>query len=462
MERFLRGVMRHLWINAKTHLKNQIDRKDFISWVEPINFVESEDNVLRLEAPNNFVKRWFNENYLHIIKEFLDDTEDVNVPIELTVADTPAKGQMDFGTRILGISQAEESRDAVAAKATVKRNKVAGINAKYTFDRFIQGPSNQFAKAASQSVAKKPGKAFNPLFIYGGVGLGKTHLINAIGNHVMTGNENARVVSLSSERFMNEMISAIHHNRINAFRNKYRNCEVLLIDDIQFLAGKERTQEEFFHTFNYLHESGSQIVLTSDRVPKDIPDLEERLRSRFGWGLVADIQPPELETRLAILKEKAEEDGIELPDDVAFFLASKFVDNIRELEGAYVRLSAMSSFHGNQITMEEAKKVLRSLIGDVDKVITIDMVQKAVCDFFKVKRNDLLSNRRQKIIAVPRQIGMYLSRKLTSHSYPDIGQEFGGRDHSTVIHAFRKIETESSKDARLLQTLETLEKTLRN
>lgn len=449
--------MEIIWNKAKEELKERVDRKDFLSWIEPIKFSSQNDKNVILKSPNNFVKRWFIDNYIDSITEiFKDFTEQVPEFI-VDIEESCDQGQLNFGAKILGKATTNERKERPIAN----KSKQIGLIEKYSFDTFIEGPSNQFARAASLSVAKKPGNAFNPLFIYGGVGLGKTHLINSIGNAVAKNNPDFRIVTLSSERFMNELINSIHHNRVNAFRKKYRQCDLLLIDDIQFLAGKERTQEEFFHTFNSLHESGNQIVLTSDRFPKDIPELEERLRSRFSWGLVADIQPPELETRLAILREKAKQEKVDMPDDVAFFLASKIVDNIRELEGAFIRLSAFSSFNGNTISMEMAKKVLRNMIGDSDRIITVDMIQKSVCDYFKVKLSDLKSARRQKIIAVPRQIGMYLARKLTDSSFPNIGQQFGGRDHSTVIHACNKIEKQREQDTTLLQAIEIIEKTIR-
>jgi chromosomal replication initiator protein len=449
--------MQDLWQRAKEQIERQTETKDYTAWIEPVRFLSNNGDTLTLEAPNNFVRKWVNDHYLQTISDKLSELAGRRVEAKLEVAEQPTHGQMDFGKTILG---KEKTEPTVKSKRKSETNR-QGVNPKYTFSGFIEGPSNQFARAACLSVAKKPGKAFNPLFLYGGVGLGKTHLINAIANYALDKNPSIRVVALSAERFMNEMINSIHHNRVNGFRNKYRGCDVLLIDDIHFLAGKERTQEEFFHTFNSLHDSGGQIVITSDRYPKDIPDLEDRLRSRFAWGLVADIQPPELETRMAILREKAEQDQVELPDDVAFFLASKFVDNVRELEGAFVRLSAFCSLNGNKIEMAMAKRVLRSLIGDPDRMVTIDMVQKSVCDYFKVRLNDLRSARRQKIIAVPRQIGMYLSRRLTDSSFPNIGQQFGGRDHSTVIHACKKIELLKTKDPSMETTLETLEKTIK-
>ena len=332
---------------------------------------------------------------------------------------------------------------------------------KYTFDTFVVGASNQFAHAASKAVANQPGDHYNPLFIYGGVGLGKTHLVNAIGHQVLDRNEEARVVYLSSESFMNELIAALRRDRMDEFKSRFRRIDVLIVDDVQFLAGRERTQEEFFHTFNSLYDAHHQIVLTSDKFPKEIPDLEERLRNRFEWGLIADIQPPDIETRVAILEKKAEFEGIELPQEVALFLATNIDSNVRELEGSLTRLGAFASLNKCPITVDFAREVLQSVLRDrAERAVTIESIQKAVCDFFRIRPTDLRSKRRTRTIALPRQVAMYLCRRYTNASFPVIGDRFGGRDHSTVIHAAQVIERRLREDPTFRATVERLERLL--
>lgn len=332
---------------------------------------------------------------------------------------------------------------------------------KYTFDTFVVGASNQFAHAASKAVANQPGDHYNPLFIYGGVGLGKTHLVNAIGHQVLDRNEEARVVYLSSESFMNELIAALRRDRMDEFKSRFRRIDVLIVDDVQFLAGRERTQEEFFHTFNSLYDAHHQIVLTSDKFPKEIPDLEERLRNRFEWGLIADIQPPDIETRVAILEKKAEFEGIELPQEVALFLATNIDSNVRELEGSLTRLGAFASLNKCPITVDFAREVLQSVLRDrAERAVTIESIQKAVCEFFRIRPTDLRSKRRTRTIALPRQVAMYLCRRYTNASFPVIGDRFGGRDHSTVIHAAQVIERRLREDPTFRATVERLERLL--
>ncbi|GAM08498.1 chromosomal replication initiator protein DnaA [Geobacter sp. OR-1] len=334
------------------------------------------------------------------------------------------------------------------------------MNPKYTFEKFVCGSSNQFAYAASQAVANNPATNYNPLFIYGGVGLGKTHLLIAIGNQILATNKSARICYYTSEKFMNEMINSLRHKKMDDFRNKFRKADVLLIDDIQFMANKPATQEEFFHTFNSLYESHKQIVLTSDKFPKEIPELEERLRSRFEWGLIADIQPPDTETKSAILKKKAEFDGILLPDDVALFLSSSSASNVRELEGMLVRLGAYSSLTNSKITLTMAKEVLKDIIVDKSKDISIEYIQKAVADHFQLKISDLKSDKRIKTLVVPRQIAIFICRELTKASYPEIGDKFGGKDHSTVIHSVKKIEKLLGQDHEIRNTIEIIRRSL--
>ncbi|MDX2167385.1 MAG: chromosomal replication initiator protein DnaA [Deltaproteobacteria bacterium] len=337
----------------------------------------------------------------------------------------------------------------------------AALLPKYTFDNFIVGASNQFAHAASKAVASQPGDHYNPLFIYGGVGLGKTHLVNAIGHQVLDQTEDARVVYLSSESFMNELIAALRKDRMDEFKARFRRIDVLIVDDVQFLAGRERTQEEFFHTFNSLYDAHHQIVLTSDKFPKEIPELEERLRNRFEWGLIADIQPPDIETRVAILEKKAEQEGIELPQEVAIFLATHIDSNVRELEGSLTRLGAFASLNKCPITPDFAREVLQNVLRDrSERAITIESIQKAVCDFYRIRPNDLRSKKRTRTVTEPRQVAMYLCRRYTNASFPVIGDRFGGRDHSTVIHAAQVIERRLREDPNFRATVERLERLL--
>ena len=348
-------------------------------------------------------------------------------------------------------------------RPTGKRDDVRRVDLqpKYTFDNFVVGASNQFAHAASEAVANQPGVHYNPLFIYGGVGLGKTHLVNAIGHRVLDGNETARVVYLSSESFMTELIAALRRDRMDDFKNRFRRVDVLIVDDVQFLAGRERTQEEFFHTFNSLYDAHHQIVLTSDKFPKEIPELEERLRNRFEWGLIADIQPPDTETRVAIVQKKAEIEAIDLPADVALFLATNIDSNVRELEGSLTRLGAFASLNKCPITVDFAREVLQSVLRDRgDRAITIESIQKAVCEYYRIRPNDLRSKKRARTVVQPRQVAMYLCRRYTDASFPVIGDRFGGRDHSTVIHAAQVVERRLRNDPAFRATLEHIERLL--
>jgi chromosomal replication initiator protein len=339
-------------------------------------------------------------------------------------------------------------------------NPAFNLNRKYTFGEFVAGSSNQFAVAAAMAVANNPATTYNPLFIYGGVGLGKTHLINAIGNFILSSNREMKVCYYTSEKFMNELINSLRYAKMDEFRNKFRSMDVLLIDDVQFIAGKERTQEEFFHTFNALYESHKQIVVTSDKFPKEIPGLEERLRSRFEWGLIADIQPPDVETKQAILKMKAEQNGIQLPEEVALFLATSVSSNVRELEGFLIRIGAYASLTSTPVTLEMAREVLKDILVEKNRELTVEEIQKTVAAHFSIKISDLKSAKRLKALVLPRQIAMYLSRILTSCSYPEIGERFGGKDHSTIIHAIKKIEKHMEEDFQLRSTVNTLKNVL--
>jgi chromosomal replication initiator protein len=356
------------------------------------------------------------------------------------------------------VGQSIEAPSAVGMSRTTSQTRPRRgiqLNPKYTFKNFVVGAGNQFAHAACMAVAEQPGQTYNPLFIYGGVGLGKTHLLNAIGNHVAERSD-VRIAYLTTEQFTNEVINSIRYDKMMDLRKRYRHIDMLMIDDIQFLVGKERTQEEFFHTFNALYEGHKQIVLSSDRFPKDMPDIEERLRSRFEWGLIADLQPPDVETRIAILRKKSEDEGVKLPEDVIQFLSTTMKSNIRELEGSLVRLGAYASLTGQVITLELAKNVLRDLIGDKKKIVAMDDIQEAVCSQFHVKLTELKSRRRSKTLVHPRQIAMYLCRELTDASYPEIGRQFGGKDHTTIIHACRQVAKAKEADTELHATLETL------
>lgn len=341
-----------------------------------------------------------------------------------------------------------------------QRNNVINLNIRYTFESFVLGSSNQFASAAAMAVANNPATTYNPLFIYGGVGLGKTHLVNAIGNAILKNNPEMKVCYYTSEKFMNELINSLRYAKMDEFRNKFRSMDVLLIDDVQFIAGKERTQEEFFHTFNALYDSHKQIVVTSDKFPKEIPGLEERLRSRFEWGLIADIQAPDMETKQAILRMKAEQNGIDLPREVAMFLASAVSSNIRELEGYLIRIGAFASLTATPITLAMAQEVLKDIMVEKRRELTVEEIQKLVATHFSVKVSDLKSAKRMKALVLPRQIAMYLSRQLTSCSYPEIGERFGGKDHSTIIHAIKKIEKNMEDDFQLRTTITSLKKDL--
>jgi chromosomal replication initiator protein len=445
--------MEKLWLEVQANIAKVLTPQTFATWIRPIRFVGVVADTLELEVPNKFVKDWITESYLGMLQEAVCTLAGTKYRIEFRVNDAALP------------PESEPQAGKPAAERPAKEDKSgddysASLNPRYTFDTFVCGGSNQFAHAASQAVANNHATNYNPLFIYGGVGLGKTHLLTAIGNHVLSRNKKARVSYYTSEKFMNELINCLRYNKMDQFRNKFRNMDVLLIDDVQFIAGKERTQEEFFHTFNSLYESHKQIVVTSDKFPKDIPGLEERLRSRFEWGLIADIQPPDIETKIAILKKKAEVDNIPLGDDVALFLASSSTTNVRELEGMLIRLGAFASLTSNPISLTMAREVLKDIIVDKSKDITVEIIQKFVADQYKIKVADLKSAKRLKALVVPRQIAIYLCRELTKASYPEIGEKFGGKDHSTIIHSVKKIDKLLSQDLELKTTIEALRRGL--
>ena len=444
---------RTLWKKCLDRLESELSAQQFNTWIRPLQAVESNQS-LHLLAPNSFVRDWVCEhlftNIVHTVNGIESSTRDVTIGV---------------GSLPLAVSSAEPPTPAVETPrppspfGSRKRN-TSGLRRELTFDSFVEGKSNQLARAASMQVAGNPGNAYNPLFIYGGVGLGKTHLMHAIGNMIQVKDSSLKVVYLHSERFVADMVSALQHNTINEFKRFYRSVDALLIDDIQFFARKERSQEELFHTFNSLLEDQQQVVLTCDRYPKEVEGLEERLKSRFGWGLPVALEPPELETRVAILMKKASITGIDLPNDVAFFIGQRIRSNVRELEGALRRVVANAQFLRQPITMDLAKEALKDLLALQDKLVTIENIQKTVAQYYKIRLADLLSKRRTRSIVRPRQVAMALSKELTNHSLPEIGDAFGGRDHTTVLHACRKIAelrkttaTTSEEYAILLRTL---------
>ena len=405
-------------------LRSDLTEQQFNTWIKPLFVIEDEEGPsLTLLAPNKFVVNWVQKNYLEQIK----DAAEKRLHTKTTVA-------ISVGDRSLATTKTSNELPQIITKAAVG----APLNPLYTFEGFVAGKSNQIARAAAIQITENPGTSYNPFFIYGGVGLGKTHLMQSVGNRISKNNKKMKVAYVHSERFVGEMVSALQHNTINSFKNQYRSLDVLLIDDIQFFAGKERSQEEFFHTFNVLLEANKQIIITSDRYPKEIRGLEERLKSRFGWGLAVCIDPPELETCVAILKVKASLEGFDLPEDVAFFIASKIRTNVRELEGALRKLMANCKFTNREPSVNLARESLRDLLAIQAKQITIENIKKTVAEYYNIRISDLLSKRRNRSITRPRQIAMAITRELTSHSLPEIGDSFGGRDHTTVIHACKK------------------------
>jgi chromosomal replication initiator protein len=444
-----------LWNRCLRVLEGELPEQQFNTWVRPLQAVE-RDGELKLLAPNRYVIEWLGQNLLPRIKE-----------LTLAFAEGLApEVALDVGTRA-GAMQVPVAvlRDDGSAAAAARRKLApvvlgSRINAEFTFDGFVEGKSNQLAKAAAIQVAGNPGRAYNPLFIYGGVGLGKTHLMHAVANKLKERNSEARLAYVHSERFVGDMVRALQHNTINDFKSAYRSLDCLMIDDIQFFAGKDRSQEEFFHTFNALLESQQQVILTCDRYPKEVDGLEERLKSRFGWGLTVAIEPPELETCVAILMSKAALTHVDLPEEVAFFIAKRIRSNVRELEGALRRVVATSNFTGRPITLEFAKEALRDLLALQEKLVTIENIQKTVAEYYKIRIADLLSKRRSRSIARPRQVAMALAKELTNHSLPEIGDAFGGRDHTTVLHACRRVkelrETERRIGEDYLNLLRTL------
>ena len=448
----------NLWTKCVNRLEGELSSQQFNTWIRPLQPLEQQD-CLRLLAPNQFVLNWVRNNHLTQITRLVSELSGNDKPrIILEIGSRPAEPEA-VKPQLFNIRPVQSPKRAVQVENSEQRP--SNLNPNFTFDKFVEGKSNQLARAASCQIGENPGVAYNPLFIYGGVGLGKTHLMHALGNMILDHNPQARVVYLHSEGFVAEMVKALQHNTIDAFKRRYRSLNALLIDDVQFFAGKERSQEEFFHTFNALFESQQQIVLTSDRFPKEVAGLEERLKSRFGWGLTVAIEPPDLETRVAILKSKASQlFSIELPNEVAFFVGKRVRSNIRELEGALRRIVANAQFTGRPITLDFAKDSLRDMLAAQDKQITLDNIQKTVAEYFKIRTSDLLSAKRSRMIARPRQIAMALAKELTNHSLPEIGEAFGGRDHTTVLYAARKIVELREADIRVEEDYGNLLRTL--
>jgi len=427
-----------LWKKCLEYLKAEIPPQQYTSWILPLHADESQPHNIQLLAPNQFVLGWINTHFLKRIKELMEELSENNPPrITLTLGSKTSSNAVSI-PGVVKKDQKPVNTPITFSKAAEPTH--SNLNPLFTFDSFVEGKSNQLARAAAQQIAQNPGHAYNPLFLYGGVGLGKTHLTHAMGNHILKHNPNAKVLYLHSERFVADMIKALQRNAMNEFKRYYRSVNALLIDDIQFFAGKDRSQEEFFHTFNALLDSQQQIVLTCDRYPKEINGLEERLQSRFGWGLTVAIEPPDLETRVAILMTKAELSKTHLPNEVAFFIAKNIQSNVRELEGALKRVIANSHFTGQLITIEFTREALKDLLTLQAKLVTIENIQRTVAEYYKVKVGDLLSKKRNRSIARPRQIAMALAKELTNHSLPEIGDAFNGRDHTTVLHACRKIK----------------------
>ena len=426
----------NVWDEILSRAETKINRHSFYTWFKPTAFVREADNEITVRVPNGLFRDWLTTHYAGVISEAVTEIQRDGVQITYVAAsEAPSAEPLPVTPTPPAVAEAPPAAPP------------AGLNPRYVFDTFVVGSSNQFAHAASLAVAEAPSRSYNPLFLYGGAGLGKTHLMHAIGQYLLNQTPHTKLTYISSERFMNEMINAVRYDKILTFRERYRTIDILLVDDIQFLAGKVGTQTEFFHTFNSLYDAQKQIVLSSDCLPAEIPSLEERLRSRFRWGLIADIQPPDLETKVAILKKKAGAEGVPLPDDVSLYIAGKIKSNVRELEGSLIRLIAYASLTGSEISLSLAQEVLRDLLDHDDQTVTIEAVQRFVANYYKLKIADLKSRNNSKSVTLPRQIAMYLVKSLTNHSLPQIGKSFGGKHHSTVIHSIKKIEDLCKRDS---------------
>jgi chromosomal replication initiator protein len=423
-----------IWDQVLSRIETKVNRHSFYTWFKPTAFVAEGNGAITVRVPNPLFKHWLTKHYSLVLTEALAEVRRPGTAVVFVAEGVPVAPPAE-------LTAAQETFELQPpAQATAPATAPGGLNPRYTFDTFIVGPSNQFAHAACRAVAEAPSRSYNPLFIYGGVGLGKTHLMHAVGQYVLQHDPSLKLTYISSERFMNEMINAVRYDRILDFRERYRSVDILLVDDIQFVSGKEGTQTEFFHTFNALYDAQKQIVLSSDRPPHEIPALEERLRSRFEWGLIADIQPPDLETKVAILKRKAEAEAVPLADNVAIYMAGRIKSNIRELEGSLIRLIAYASLTGREISLDLTQDVLKDVLDQDDKAVTIESIQKYISDYYQLKVAELKSRNNSKSIAMPRQIAMYLSKSLTNASLPEIGRSFGGKHHSTVIHSIKKVE----------------------
>ncbi len=446
--------LREMWEGILLEMEGRLNRPSFETWVKIIKPVTLKDETLYLSVPNEFTKNWVETRYTGHLKEAVVKILDREYEIQflLSPQSLPEEDVLDLPPAA--------DRNSRAGQASPGKRAAAWLNPKYTFESFVIGDSNRFAHAASLAVAEAPAKAYNPLFIYGGVGLGKTHLMHAIGHFCLENSYNTNVFYSSTETFTNEFINSIRDNRTVEFRNKYRSVDILLIDDIQFLAGKEQTQEEFFHTFNSLHESNRQVIISSDRPPKDIPTLEERLRSRFEWGLITDIQPPDYETRVAILRKKAHNDNLDIPNEVLLFVADQVNSNIRELEGAFIRVIAYASLSEKAFTADLAREALKDIIHskEKDRMITVKLIQQVTADYFNISPADITGKKRTKSFSFPRQIAMYLCRQLTDESLPYIGEQFGGKDHTTILHGCKKIQRDIETDYNLKKAVENIQK----
>jgi len=449
-----KGQFSQIWNEALTLMEKELNKPSFETWLKSTEAINLSQKTAFIAVPNQFAKEWLQTRYINIIQNALRSVINRELEIKFILPGEVPEEKTDNFTAELSLSKEyDKNIEGICSH----------LNPKYTFDTFVVGNSNRFAHAASLAVAEAPAKAYNPLFIYGGVGLGKTHLMQAIGHFVVNQNTSSKVVYVSSEKFTNELINAIRDDKTVEFRNRYRNMDILLVDDIQFLAGKERTQEEFFHTFNALHEANKQIIISSDRPPKEIPTLEDRLRSRFEWGLITDIQPPDFETRIAILRKKAQLENLQVPNDVMIYIANKIQSNIRELEGALTRVMAYASLNHNLITPDLAVEALKDILPvNTSKPISIKEIQQAVADYYNLSFDDFKAKKRTRSVAYPRQIAMFLARELTDLSLPKIGEEFGGRDHTTVIHAHEKISGDIKKDQSLQNTIEQLKNKIIN
>ena len=451
-------IATNIWDEILSRVQAKVNRHSFYTWFKPTAFVADDGRRVTVRVPNALFKDWITKHYSGVIAEALDEVQRTDALVAFVAIGSAEAEPPPSPTPNPAVIEEASSDDVLQP---ITPTPAAGLNPRYTFDTFIVGSSNQFAHAACRAVAEAPSRSYNPLFIYGGVGLGKTHLMHAVGHYVLQHDRNLVLTYISSERFMNEMINAVRYDRLIDFRERYRSVDVLLVDDVQFLAGKEGTQNEFFHTFNALYDSQKQIVLSSDCPPHEIEQLEERLRSRFEWGLIADIQSPDLETKVAILKKKAEAEAVPLPDSVAIYIAGRIKSNIRELEGSLIRLIAYASLTGRELSTELAQEVLRNVKEHEEKAVTIDHIQRFVSEYYQLKLADLKSRNNSKSIAMPRQVAMYLCKALTHASLPEIGRSFGGKHHSTVIHSIRKVDALRKQDGQFNTLLNSFIENLR-